>query len=117
MKPTKKGKPFTGFKPSPHKAEPIPSKVYKKGIKPKKEKPQPEPEPLPEPVASQPEPEPMAKERPKLDAIKETVSRIAGKIRNLENAINAARSTPPDPEVAAQFDSIQRDVEEIKNAE
>ena len=56
----------------------------------------------------------MAKEHPKIDKIKEVASRVGSKIRNLENAINAARSAPPDPAIAEQFDDIQRDVETLK---
>jgi len=61
--------------------------------------------------------EPKPKEHPKLEKASEIASRVAGKIRNLENKINANRPTPPDPEIAAEFDGIQADLETIKNAE
>ena len=57
------------------------------------------------------------KEQPKTESAKEVASRVSGKIRNLENLINANRPTPPDPEIAAGFDAIQRDLDAIKNAE
>lgn len=47
----------------------------------------------------------------------EAASRISGRLRNLENEINAGRSTPPDPNIAAQFDAIQRDLEALKSGQ
>ena len=126
-KAAKKGKQFSGFKPSPHKAEPIRKRPVsmppiKEKPKPKPiPKPEPKPEPQPKPAEPLPEPKPMAnaepKRHPKIESIKETASRVKGKIRNLENKINAGRSTPPDPELAAEFDGIQADLEALEKHE
>jgi hypothetical protein len=61
--------------------------------------------------------EPKAKDHPKQEKVSEIASRISGKIRNIENKINANRPTPPDPEIAAEFDGLQADLETLKNAE
>jgi hypothetical protein len=59
----------------------------------------------------------MADQQKQIDDMKERAGRISGKIRNLENEINATRPTPPDPNLAAQFDAIQQELEALKNPE
>src|SRR5580765_6757709 len=109
-KAAKKAKPFKGFKRSPYRAEPIRQRPVP--LKKPKKKPAPKPKPK-----QKEEIKPMADQQKQLDSVKEAASRISGKIRNLENEINAGKSTPPDPGLAAQFDGIQADLEQLKNPE
>src|SRR5580765_6602299 len=97
-KAAKKAKPFKGFKRSPYRAEPIRQRPLP--LKPKKKK---KPKPKDDQIMSTKEnhKETKDKEQPKTESAKEVASRVSGKIRNLENLINANRPTPPDPEIAA----------------